>query len=118
MRLIFLDTRLNHLHQMKDVEKRYSDLHPSEEREDLHLLLVLLKLLLHRSDIDQVTSDLDWALLQNPVCERNLVEHHLAIHHVVDWLALDIEVKQLPPLDLGVKNISNFIPRNSHGDRA
>jgi len=82
----------------------------------LLLQLHLLHLLSHWSQGDLLAPDLDLALFEDLVGQGHLIKDHLAIYHLVDGLALDIEVDQLLAGHLGVEHVPDLIPGDSHGD--
>jgi len=65
-----------------------------------------------------MSSDLDGSILNDLGSKGSLVKHNLAIDHLVDWLALDVEVDELAPLDLGVEHVPDLVPGDGHGDGA
>ena len=100
------------------------------------LLLVLPHLLLHQGHVDQMAANLelekqvknkvhqnqtksphlDRTFLDDLVSQRDFIEDNLTVHDFIDGLALDVEVKELPPLDLGVEDVPDLVPGNGHGD--
>ena len=68
--------------------------------------------------MDKTETHLDWSLLDNLGSKGRFVKDNLSIDHIVDWLALDVEVDELTPLDLGVEHVPNLVPGDGHGDGA
>jgi len=64
-----------------------------------------------------VSTNLDRSVLDDLVSKSRLVQHNLTVDHFIDWLALNIEVKEFAPLDLCVEHIPDLVPGNGHGDR-